>query len=378
MDKTIFEEMQDKYYGLHAPIYRTLCKPTGGGQNDDNLEDVYQNIDLMEQKTYNDWVHEDWLKNHPEFKLDEDLKATYRNQRICLLAGIFLAGDSKQKKWVWEMYYKESVGFIKKELKHLDMKELPFYDDILQSVYCYLYTEIDKYNPYHKKASYFQWLRLQVTHAATRAYSELTHGQTIHYSNLMQSVKKKIAKLRQRGYDEPTSAQIATAMGPQVSTAQVEVVLQLIAYYDGAIPYDKYVNEIDSEQYYGEYTPENVVEKNERDERLYMAMDELTEEEREVIFLKYGLSDVDITKNSGTAADTEIAKITGMTTARVKELHRKAIKKLKRNKILNSLFNYDEDNKTEKITHSDLYKSFMDELNMDDYLNIIEGRKRDE
>lgn len=32
MDKAIYEELQDKYYGLHAPIYKTLCQPSGGGK----------------------------------------------------------------------------------------------------------------------------------------------------------------------------------------------------------------------------------------------------------------------------------------------------------------------------------------------------------
>lgn len=382
MDKAIFEELQDKYYGLHAPIYKTLCQPSGGGQDDDNfdvtdelpLEKHFRNIDLMERINFFDYAHDKWLKEHPFFELNEDLKAEYREQRICLLVGIFLEGDAKQKKWVWEMFWKESVGFIKNRIRELNFKDGPFYNDILQSVYCYVYSELDKYNPYHKNASYFQWLKLQVTHSATGEASFLINGQTLHYSKLMQRVSKTIAKLRQQGYDDPSAAQIATAMGPQISTAQVELALLLINYYD-AIPYNE--NNLKEEMYQGDYIPEEVVEKNERYGRLKMAMDELTEDERKVVFLKYGFGDNDIVKKSGTAADTEIARILNMTTARVKELHRKALKKLFKNRKLRSLYDYKDDNKTENITHSDLYNQFMDELNDDDF-QIIEGRKRDE
>ena len=347
-----------------------------------------QNIDLNEQSSYSDPIQNAWLKDHPDIleinetdhKAYNKLRNAHTNERAAILSHVLHNGTPEQVRWAGEMFWKETVGFIKKILKEKNLKSLSNYSDILQSVYTYWYSQLHLYDPERPGTTYYKWARYQIEHAATRSASTEKYQTTPHKAERNRRVERALEKLRANGIEHPTAAQIQASLGSNFSISTVEDALHSISFSNPA-SYEKFEENIrmsddapDIES--TEYIPHIEVEKRDKAERLKTAIDSLPDEERICIMLKYGFGDQDIVKSTtGTATDTDIARITGFSVAKVKYYLRKAERHIERNPDINSYF-ADRQNSAERLTRSNLYEKFFDDRD-DDINGVIDGIKPD-
>lgn len=373
-----FRTMQDKYYSMHAPVYKSLVEPPSDEYDSEEAKkramelfirnSTADNLDLWEQSTYFDYVQDQYLKAHP-YDIDDKLTEEYRSDRILLLISVQQTGTSDMVRWANERIWVESVGFIKwfarEKFGISGGVNHDLYNTLMQEAYFHLFSYVRLYDP--DKGKYTTFLRTWVNKYMSEDFSKWIYKTEDDYLatslNKLQRAITKCTKLK----IEPTVANLSEITG--FGMQRTEILMTVYINTTQTVPYDE---NLDIEADYGNPT-ENIIAVDRRDS-VERAMDDLAPEEREVLRRVY-----DFDNMSDSVTMTLVAKQMGMHPEQVKKLLYSAERKMKKSQHLIE-YGFHEEKRTEGITRSIDYIDFMDSLDDDvfdlgpHHLPPVEGR----
>lgn len=169
------------------------------------------------------------------------------------------------------------------------------------------------------------WIRQSITRAL--ADQSQTIRVPVHLSENIGRYRKKVKELTQTLGRDPSREEVADAMG--ISPEKVD---ELWKYSQDTVSLDSPVGE-ENDSELGDFVkddktedPEEVVEDENVREEVDDALDILTDKEREVIELRFGLRD------GRTRTLEEVGQKLGLTRERIRQIEAKALKKLKQSK----------------------------------------------
>ncbi|HEY1015362.1 MAG TPA: sigma-70 family RNA polymerase sigma factor [Herpetosiphonaceae bacterium] len=197
-------------------------------------------------------------------------------------------------------------------------------DDLIQEGRVGFITAVERYD-FNRGARLSTYATWWIRQAITRAYANLdrTIRLPVHIISTMSHIHRTSAKLRSENGCEPTDEQIAASAG--LTVKKLRSIQRVLA--ETPVSLDRPVGDDDTPlmSYVKNTTPsaEHEAFHNLNAELVRSVLDLLTERERRVMFLRYGLIDGEIWTLE------EIGRDFGVTRERIRQIEVKALRKLK-------------------------------------------------
>lgn len=221
---------------------------------------------------------------------EEDREFNEKREKIMSIVEAYNSGDDALRKWSMEQMLKETQGFIGKIInKHFYNYKADYYQEMYQAGVLAVLENMGRYDA--SKGTLTTYFTSYILHEITNYISEETNHSTPYYANMMVQIKEAI-KYYESKHKTPTPADIS--IYTKLSIRNVQEGLNRI----NALDEFRYDNESDLERQLAEEhrgycfdLPEDRVIHKELMEALSEAISSLCEEDRLVLFHRFGIMD---------------------------------------------------------------------------------------
>ncbi|HOJ93419.1 MAG TPA: sigma-70 family RNA polymerase sigma factor [Dictyoglomaceae bacterium] len=312
---------------------------------DDKPHYKVKTIKIQSKDLENEYPQEDnFVWNIHEEEISKYRVLTPQEERI-------LAQKAKTDKEAKEKFILSNLRLVHSIAKRYQRLGLD-YSDLVQEGYIGLITAVEHYNPNlgYKFSTYATWWIRQTMTRAIADCSSLIRVP-VHFQEEMRHMRRAEREFKEKFKREPKLEELA-----EYSGISMEKLLQMKNSLFKICPFDVPINELSTEELDGnsdllndsddedlciqdllcdEENIEEEVEKEYIANKIREMLDTLSEREREILILRFGLED-GIPKTL-----EEIGKIFGLTRERIRQIEAKAIRHLKhpsRSKELRDFF----------------------------------------
>lgn len=284
------------------------------------------------------------------------VNAELRREKFYDICERYHSDDPEKVKKALEDAINELEGFIHDIIKKKYSTYGKYYEDLVQEGKIGVMQGMQKYDPSKSlPTTFFNWY---IIHEISRFIDTEVNKTTSHYSSHLTKINRVINKFEQEG----------RAWNPQDIAIETGIKMETIIQ---CLTIDKYKNQVyyDSDEMEVQIkergkSPEEQILENEQIKTLYGALKDLTDDEKEIIIMKYGLG------ADGQLSYKTISDKMNIPIEKVKKMRHEAIRKLRDNQGIKVAFkDYKKENEgnmlnsgTISIVPEEIAKSLMDQL----------------
>ncbi len=325
--------------------------------DDENLDELDESkIDFSKQENFDedDEFFDEEAKDEEDigeidFNIIGDVKVNDSVKMYLKEIGKFPLLKPDEEPILAKKYHEEGDLFAKKALinanlrlvvniaKHYVGRGMLFLD-LIQEGNLGLMKAVDKFD-YTKGFKFSTYATWWIRQAITRAIAD--QARTIRIPvHMVETINKMTRVQRQLIQDygrEPTAEEISAAMQSDITPKRIREIQRIAM---EPVSFETPIGEEDDSRL-GDFiedkdalSPVDYTTKELLKQKLYEALETLTEREREVLCLRYGLHD-----NRARTLE-EVGKVFGVTRERVRQIEKKATQKLKKKPILAQLMDH--------------------------------------
>lgn len=234
--------------------------------------------------------------------------------------------DELRRKAVDEIVADHSPFIYRIINQHFSSFKPEYAQDMYQHGVLGILEALKKYDPAKSRPTTF--FHFYVIHEISTFVAENVHCTTAYCASSIKTVNRAIRDLEKEGKTDPTATDISMVTGMRVDAVKRALDAKVIS-QPHSCGDESYLDSLLSTYQDG---PDMALEASERIDTLKQAIIALPQIERTVIILKYGLFGYEKTAHS------DIAKITGVSVAKIRYYQQSAIRILRKNSAMKSVF----------------------------------------